>query len=148
MGTLVTLLVLGAIGACIYFVLDAQSGTDTATVQRSPSEVIAFAIAEIPRGTASLRSSWMPTGHTDRSATFLYKRRRSLLLAIVLFFCFIIPAVLYLVFGGKSQTLTVNVMPGESTATTVQVAASGGLTRRRGRRFLAALTAASPAGAM
>lgn len=133
----ITVLVLGAVAASVYLIAESRGGVDTVTVNRTPTEIISLAVAQVPGGTASLRSSWMPAGHTDRSASFVYKRRPSILLALVLLCLFIVPGILYLAFGGKSQTLQVDVLGGSSDGlTTVQVAASGGTARRRGRRFL------------
>ncbi len=151
MDLLIAVLLLGAVAASIYFIAESRGGVESATVGRDPAEIISLALAQVPGGTASLRSSWMPAGHTDRSASFVYKRRPSILLAFVLLWFFIVPGILYLVFGGKSQTLQVDVLGAEGGMTTVQVAASGALTRRRGRRFLsqvqdrALATTASPA---
>lgn len=148
------LLLLGAIAASIYLIAESRGGTETITVNRDPAEIIALAVAQVPGGTASFRSSWMPAGHTDRSASFVYKRRASILLAFFLLWFFIVPGILYIVFGGKSQTLQVDVLGGSADGlTTVQVAASGGTARRRGRRFLnqigdRALPASEPAAAL
>ena len=137
MDGLIAILVLGAVAASIYFIAESRGGTETITVNRDPAEIIALAVAQVPGGTASLRSSWMPAGHTDRSASFVYKRRASILLAFFLLWFFIVPGILYLVFGGKSQTLQVDVLGGGADGmTTVQVASSGAVARRRGRRFL------------
>lgn len=137
MDGLIVILVLGAVAASIYLIAESRGGTETITVNRDPAEIIALAVAQVPGGTASFRSSWMPAGHTDRSASFVYKRRPSILLAFVLLWFLIVPGILYLVFGGKSQTLQVDVLGGSAEGmTTVQVAASGGTARRRGRRFL------------
>jgi hypothetical protein len=150
----IEMLVLGAVAASIYLIAESRGGVETITVNRDPAEIIALAVAQVPGGTASFRSSWMPAGHTDRSASFVYKRRPSILLAFILLCFFIVPGILYLVFGGKSQTLQVDVLGGSSDGlTTVQVAASGGTARRRGRRFLKqvhgrSLTASPPAAAL
>ena len=151
MEALIAVLLLGGVAASIYFIAESRGGVESATVSRNPTEIISLAVAQVPGGTASFRSSWMPAGHTDRSASFVYRRRPSILLAFVLLWCFIVPGILYLVFGGKSQTLQVDVLGAEGDMTTVQVAASGGFARRRGRHFLgqvqdrAPTTPASPA---
>ena len=150
MDGIVLLLVLGAIAACAYLIVENRSGVESATVRRSPEEIISLSVAQIPTGTASLRSSWMPGGHTDRSATFVYKRRPSVLLALFLLLFFLVPGILYLIFGGKNQTVQVSVLPGQSGDNVVQVASSGGVARRRARAFLHSLAVgeqAPPAGA-
>ena len=141
MEVLVVLLVLGAVAACIYFIAESRSGTEAVSVNRPPAEIVALAVAQIPGGTASLRSSWMPAGHSERSASFVYKRRPSILLALLLLCLFIVPGIVYIAFGGKNQTLQVDVLSGASDLTTVQVAASGGTARRKGQRFLKQLQA-------
>jgi hypothetical protein len=154
MGPIELLLLLGTVAASIYLIVESRSGVEAVSVNRDPAEIISLAVAQVPGGTASLRSSWMPAGHTDRSASFVYKRRPSILLAFVLLCCFIVPGILYIVFGGKSQSLQVDVLGGSADGlTTVQVAASGGTARRRGRRFLRQvqgrpLTASPPAAAL
>ena len=140
---LLILLVLGGIAATAYLVAENRAGVESATVKSSPEQIISLAVASIPKQTASLRSSWMPAGHDGRSATFTYHRRKSILLSIFLLLFFLIPGILYLIFGGKSQTLRVSIIDTDeaSGTTTVQVAASGGVARRRGRSFLQSLTA-------
>lgn len=137
MEALLILLLLGGVAASIYFIAESRGGVESATVDRNPTEVISLAVAQVPVGTASLRSSWMPAGHAERSASFVYKRRPSILLAFLLLWLFVVPGILYIVFGGKSQTLQVDILstPGEG-ATLVQVASTGGVARRRGRKFL------------
>jgi len=142
---LIVVLLLGAVAASIYFIAESRGGVESATVSRDPAEIISLALAQIPGGTASFRSSWMPAGHSERSASFVYKRRPSILVAFALLWFFILPGILYLVFGGKSQTLQVDVLGAESGATTVQVAASGGLARRRAQRFLTQIADRAPA---
>ena len=137
MSGLLVLLLLGGVAACVYYAYESRSGSETITVNRSSSELIALAVAQIPGGTASFRSSWMPAGHSDRSASFVYKRRPSILLALFLLCLFIVPGIVYLALGGKNQTLQVDALGGGANGmTTVQIAASGGTARRRGRRFL------------
>lgn len=133
---LLVLLVLGALAACVYFIAESRSGTETISVNRPPAEIIALTVAQVPGGTASLRSSWMPAGHSDRSASFVYKRRPSILLALFLLCLFVVPGIIYIAFGGKNQTLQVDVLSGAAGMTTVQIAASGGTARRKGQRFL------------
>lgn len=141
MEALIILLLLGAVAASVYFVAESRSGSEAVSVNREPRDIIALAVAQIPGGTASMRSSWMPAGHSERSASFVYKRRASILLALFLLICGIIPGIIYIAFGGKNQTLQVDVLSGASELTTVQIAASGGTARRKGQRFLKQLQA-------
>jgi len=145
MDSFFVLLFLLGIAACAYLVVESRGGVDTAGTARAPEEIINLALAMIPGGTMSVRSSWMPTSSTGSSAGFVYKRRASILVAVALFFCFIVPAILYLVFGGKNQSLQINVLAGVDGRNTVQVSSSGAVARRRGRQFLRGVAAARAA---
>lgn len=140
MDNFLILLLLVGIVATVYLVLESRGGVDTATTSRSPQEIANLAVGMVPGGTMSMRSSWMPTGSTETSAGFVYKRRASFLIALPLLVCFLIPGILYLVFGGKNQTLQVNVLAGATDQNTVQVSSSGAVARRRGRQFLRGLS--------
>lgn len=140
MGTFLLLLLLAGVASCGYLIVESRGGVDTATTTRPAEEIIRLAVTMIPGGTVSTRSSWMPTGHTSSSAGFVYKRRASVLVAIVLFFCFILPSILYLAFGGKNQSVQVNVLANPDGQHTVQVSSSGAVARRRARQFLRGLS--------
>lgn len=144
MSVVLVILLVGAVVGTVWLVSESRGGVESETTSKDPSQVIASAVASIPVGTVSMRSSWMPTGHSDRSASFVYKRRPSILVALVGLLFFLVPGILYLVFAGKSQTLQVDCLSTAAGVTTVQVASSGGYARRRGRVFLGVL-AATPA---
>ncbi len=135
MSVVVVLLLIG-LAATAYMILEQRGGVDSAQVSRPTREIVQLALTSIPGGTMSMRSSWMPIGQDSHSAGFTYRRRKSILVAFVLFFFFLIPCIFYLVFGGKNQTLQVNVLEGTAGLSTVQVASSGAVARRRGRAFL------------
>lgn len=136
------LLLVGAILWSGYLILSSRGGVDTATVNRGPEEIIPLAVAQIPGNTMSMRSSWMPAGHSDRSATFVYHRRPSIIIALIGLLFFLVPGILYLVFARKNETLQIDCLGAAGGLTTVQVAASGSVARGRGRSFLKSLPSA------
>src|SRR3954470_4121382 len=132
MSALIALLVLAGIGTSIY--LFVESNTHSKDVVRTTlpaSQIMRQAIQEI-----GAERKWTATGHAPDFANFTVNRRASCLIALLLACFFIIPGILYMVLGGKSQTLSLNVFPEPDGTNTVQASSSGGEAKRRGRRFL------------
>jgi len=133
--------VIGAviIGAGVYAATEMGGSRDTRRTTLPPSQIIRQAVQEI--GT---QRRFTATGHSSDFASFTFKQHANCLIAIIFTCFFILPGILYFFISSRTQSLTINVFPEPDGTTSVQVSASGGETKRRGRRFLRALPAATP----
>lgn len=68
-----------------------------------------------------VRSGWTLTGQTDATATFTRKGGTNGLIAIILLLCAILPGVLYILFGRKTETLFIQVDPRGTITRTIGV---------------------------
>jgi len=135
MSGLLVLLALCAIGTVIYLFVESNThGKDVVRTTLPASQIMRQAIQEI-----GAERKWTATGHSQDFANFSINRRASCLVAILLAFFWIIPGVLYMLLGGKTQTLSLNIFPEPDGTNTVQASSSGGEAKRRGRRFLRGL---------
>lgn len=135
-GSFVTVVILLALvgGVFWYFLKMRGDGKQAVKTSWPPAQVIRQAVQEI-----GAERRWVVTGHTEDYVTFTRTGKTNLLLAFVLLWFFIIPAILYLVLSGKSQTLTFSVFAELDGATSVQMSSNGKKAESRGRRFLANL---------
>lgn len=128
-------ILLALIGGGFWYFLKTRGGSKQAVKTTWPSaQVIRQAVQEI-----GAERRWVVTGHTQDFVTFTRSGKTSWLLAFILLWFAIIPAILYLVLSGKSQTLTINVFAEPDGATSVQMSFNGTRAASRGRRFLASL---------
>lgn len=134
MSIILILLILAGVGGAIYYYSETQATKDVKRTTLPPSQIIRQAVQEI--GT---QRRYVASGHSSDFASFTFKQHANCLIAILLAFLFVIPGILYFLLANRSQSLTINVFPEGDGTTNVQVSASGGETKRRGRRFLRAL---------
>jgi hypothetical protein len=76
---------------------------------------------------------WEIIEQSDRSASFKYHRRPKILIAIILMLCFLIPGVVYVLLGGKHESLVVSIDSGTAGMTIVQISSNGFRGKAAGR---------------
>jgi hypothetical protein len=130
-GVISLLLALAVIAGVVYYFAVVRGAKQSITTPWQPAQVLRQAVQEI-----GAERKWVVTGHTQDYATFTRAGTKSCALGCLLLWLFFIPGVLYLVFAGKSQVLTVSVFRELDGTTTVQLSANGGQAAARGRRFL------------
>jgi hypothetical protein len=138
-GVIALVLILAVVAGVAYYVAVVRGAKQSITTPWQPSQVLRQAVQEI-----GAERKWVVTGHTQDYATFTRAGTKSCALGCLLLWLFFIPGVLYLVFAGKSQVLTVSVFRELDGTTTVQLSASGGQAAARGRRFLQHIPHAVP----
>lgn len=132
------LIVLCAIGAAIYYYIETQTTKDVRATTMPAAQVIRQAVQEI-----GAQRRWTATGHSSDFASFTYKRHASCFWALVLSLFFLLPGIVYMLLGQKTASLTVSVFPEPNGMSSVQISASGGTAKARGKRFLRALPTAA-----
>jgi hypothetical protein len=137
-GTVITLLVLAGIAGAIYYYFETQATKDVVKTTFPPSQIIRQAVQDI-----GSQRRYTATGHSSDFASFTFKQHANCGIAIVFAIFFVIPGILYFLIASRTQSLSINVFPEPDGTTSVQVSASGGETKRRGKRFLRSLPAAS-----
>jgi hypothetical protein len=108
-------------GASIYGYVKLKSG-----------EVLRFETTAAPRqvimtvvGQIATKRRWTTLSQSDNSANFTYSKGPNLLVALVLFFFFIIPSIVYLIISRKKEALSLTVeQPGDGMSI-VQITSNG-----------------------
>lgn len=130
-GVLALLVIVGAVVA--WFMLRRGEVLRFETAAAS-SEVVHSAISFV--GT---KRHWAVLSNNENGATFGFHKRPSMLIAFLLFFVFIVPAIVYLVLGGKNESLAVSTNVRQGSNTAVQVVSNGWRGKSAGRRMEAQL---------
>ncbi len=93
----------------------------------APQQVIMTATSVV--GT---KRRWAVLAQTDTSATFAYHKGPNKLVALILFFIFILPCILYLLLAGKKESLSFTVHQ-QGNQSTVQAVSNGWRGKAAGR---------------
>lgn len=128
------LIILAVVAGVAYYFYETQSTKDVFRTTVPPSQVIRQAVQEI-----GSQRRYTATGHSADYASFTFKQHANCGIAFVLACFVIVPGVLYFLLASRTQTLNVSVFPEPDGTSSVQVSASGGETKRRGKRFLRGL---------
>lgn len=134
MDTILIILVLLGIAGAIYYYFDTQATKDGVTTTLPASQIVRQAVQEI--GT---ERRWTATGHSSDYASFTFKQHANCGIAIIFTFFFVVPGILYFLIASRTQTLNISVFPESDETSSVQISASGGDSKRRGKRFLRGL---------
>lgn len=92
-----------------------------------PQQVIMTAVS-----TVATKRRWATLAQTDNTVTFSYHKGPNKLLAVILFFFFIFPCILYLILAGKKESLSVFVQS-EGGQSIVQATSNGWRGKSAGR---------------
>lgn len=132
------------IGSIVAFFMLRRGETLRFETLSTPSQVIMAAISNL--GT---HRRWSTVTQGDHNVAFGYRKRPSILLTIILLFFFLLPGIVYLVLGGKHESVNVMISDGPGSHSTVQVTSNGFRGKSAGRSLHKVLTipATEPAAA-
>jgi len=108
---------------------------------RFETSATAQEVVNVALATAGTGRRWSVLAATDRTATFAYQKKPSLLIGFVLLWFFLVPGILYLVFAGKREALSVSVTT-SGTGQQVQVVSNGFRGKLAGRAVRRQVTVA------
>jgi len=127
----VLFLVALAVGAVVWLVYDNSPGSLIFESNRPRRELLDDAVMVFTTG------GWTTTTRTGTQATFVRESKASCCLALVLAIIFIVPALVYMILGGKTHTVSVHI---EQKQQTVSVVAIAWNRRSSGQRLARALS--------
>ena len=130
------------IGSIVTFFMLRRGETLRFETLSTPSQVIMAAVSNL--GT---HRRWSTVTQGDHNVAFGYRKRPSILLTIILLCFFILPGIVYLVLGGKHESVNVMISNGPGPHSTVQVTSNGFRGKFAGRslRDVLAIPATEPA---
>lgn len=125
------------------------AGTVYAWIKLRSGEALSFETTAAPQQVIMTATSvigtkrrWAVLAQTDTTATFAYHKGANKLLAVILFFCFIWPCILYLILAGKKESVSV-LVHANGSQTVVQATSNGWRGKSAGRALRSQLGVAA-----
>lgn len=129
----------GIVGLLVWIAIQ-KRGIHVEIDTAAPSEHVRATVTSV----MGRKRSWTLVADGGTTLSYQYRTKPNVLVAFILFWFFIIPAIIYLFVGGQNETLTASIFdPGGGAATRrVQIVANGQVGRKLARKIRSQLAVA------